>query len=427
MAQLFWTGNANNNLWGDANNWNPTQIPLAIDDVVIGGPFTTVRLESPDTFSQSVELGNTGIALGILGDRTLTDTVINLNSANTRFGTGGNFIDSTLTFGLSTQINLNHANTRITSRILQLIGNDTIVNQGIIRADGSNGGTQLIDPINFSNQGTINAVNGAFLQIGANGRNVNNAAPGQIAATDAGLRLEGNWANGGTIRLTDAHLELAGTYTTGDIGTITRAGTTEIFLEGQQDNTGTTLTLNTSTGSYILNGGTILGGIVTQNPGAVLEIGNGASFSTLDDVTVEGDLTIDQMGARLLLRNDVNFTGDINLLGTGVALGFFGDGTATDTTTLDNTTITLDGAQSSLGVSNDLTLVLGNNAQVNLNHSNNALTLNNVLVQGGGAILNQGTVIADGSMGISLRRINPTRFTNEGILEARNGVRFAGG
>ena len=57
------------------------------------------------------------------------------------------------------------------------------------------------------------------------------------------------------------------------------------------DNTSNTLVLNASTGPWLMNGGTIRGGVVQTSGGAQLVFtqGNG---SVLDGVTVNGDLDV---------------------------------------------------------------------------------------------------------------------------------------
>jgi len=81
-----------------------------------------------------------------------------------------------------------------------------------------------------------------------------------------------------------------GTFTTAGLGTFNHVGGT-VTLDGTLVNTGSTLTLNATTGSWLLNAGTIRGGTVTTSGGAqlILPVGDNG---TLDGVTLDTSLTI---------------------------------------------------------------------------------------------------------------------------------------
>ncbi len=74
-----------------------------------------------------------------------------------------------------------------------------------------------------------------------------------------------------------------------NLGTFNRTAGT-VNLTGTLDNTGTTLALNATTGSWNLVGGTLKNGTLSETGGAKL-VGT-ASGGTLDGVTLNGDLDL---------------------------------------------------------------------------------------------------------------------------------------
>jgi len=145
--------------------------------------------------------------------------------------------------------------------------NDSLVNQGTIMADTS-GRTITIKPDTFTNEGTLQA-NAGMIDIG------------------------GDWTNSGTLAVSGGgELNLGGTFTLADLGTLTRTGGT-VNIIGTLDNTGTTLALDATRGSWNLEwGGTIKGGTVIASGGAQM-IGMGG---TLEGVTLNADTTIPNSG-----------------------------------------------------------------------------------------------------------------------------------
>ena len=109
-------------------------------------------------------------------------------------------------------------------------GTKILINNGTIISNVA-GQVRTLAPVggeSFTNAGTMEAVNGATLQ------------------------LSNNWTNSGTL-LIDANaastVNLGGSFTTAAIGTINRAGGV-VNLTGTLNNTGATLTLNAVTGSW---------------------------------------------------------------------------------------------------------------------------------------------------------------------------------
>ena len=249
------------------------------------------------------------------------------------FGTSGsNVIDyygySTLTIGPQITVQGTSGN----------LNGGTLVNQGTISADGSGGGaggTIAINAGSFTNAGILQAGNGEGLNVNGltgnlgsaslsgsgtsltlngSGYVVNqgltattgetvtlsgawsNAAGSAIAVSGATLNLGDRnnystniWSNAGTIDATNSTVNLGGQFTSADLGTFTYPGSS-VNLVGTLDNTGTTLALNATTGSWNLTGGTLKGGTLSQTGGAELVFTS--SGGTLDEVTTGSDLDL---------------------------------------------------------------------------------------------------------------------------------------
>jgi hypothetical protein len=145
--------------------------------------------------------------------------------------------------------------------------------------------------VTFTNQGTI-AADGAGGNITLNGLGWSNTNTGTIQASNGGTAtLAGSWSNSGAISAdATSTLNLGGAFATAALGSITSAGT--VNVTGTLTNTLNTLTLNNSTGSWRLFGGTIDGGTVATTGGAAL-IATTSGGTLANGVTLDGifDLT----------------------------------------------------------------------------------------------------------------------------------------
>ncbi len=178
----------------------------------------------------------------------------------------------------------------------------------------------------FTNQGAITLAAGARLDIAA--------ALG---------------ASSGTIALaTGSTLALDGGTNTAALLALNPTGPGTIAVDGTLNNTGATLDLapNAAIAQLSLEGGTLRGGILRLDGGALLfRAGLAGSSPTLDGVLVQGpiDLSHAQPGAALWLRNGVavqslsGSAGQILLTGAGQSIA------VQDTDTLDAVAITLGG------------------------------------------------------------------------------------
>ncbi len=215
------------------------------------------------------------------------------------------------------------------------------------------GGTFTIDGAWTNEPGAkIEAVNDGNLVLDSMGANDSgNIVPSGVWTNDAGaavsvvgnsdgggsLSLEGNgWSNAGMISMTNSSVYLGGTLTLAALGKFSRSGGT-VYLAGTLNNTGT-LALNNTTGSWELAGGTIVGGTITTAGTALLEyVSESGTTSTLNAVTLAGELeanggssdasltivnglTLDSGLMELINIPTVNFNGTQTLAGNGEVL-----------------------------------------------------------------------------------------------------------
>ena len=415
----------------------------------------TLNLGAPD--------GSTSGQLGFTGMQTLdgTGSVVFGGSSQNFLMVEDIGIPATLTIGSGITIEGKRGG------VAGSYNYNSIVNEGIIDADTS-GGTISVsgggNPGNFTNDGTLEASNGGSLSVSnlagnigvatvsdsgssltLNGTNyVNNlglSAPagttlaldgtwtnpaGQtITATGATLDLGDQsssstnaWSNAGTINATDSTVNLGGSITQASVGTLNRIG-------GTVNITGTLtggLSVDNTTGSWNLAGGTIAGGTVSGTGGAELVLTG--SGGTLDGVTIGSGTVVDgtQNYCGAMILDGLTLDGTLNLgASDGSSYGrlyFIG------TQTLDGTGSVVfgnywwwvnglyvqdNGSAATLTIGSGIT-VHGGNGQVSAQN-------------GDASIVNGGTINADTSgetIGVSGGG-SPGTFTNDGTLEATNG------
>ncbi|MCI0536066.1 MAG: hypothetical protein L0Z50_12650, partial [Verrucomicrobiales bacterium] len=258
------------------------------------------------TLNGSVLLDN-GAAIGFVGDQTF-------DTGNVVFaGNSGSLnVDGTTTLTLGPAMVV-----RGKSGFIGGSGFPKLINRGLIATDVA-GGALTIATREFENAGTIQAKDNNALTI--NSPNWSNG--GRIEVARGGtLTMGGTWTNRGTIDVTDATLSLGGRFTLAGLGAIERAGSM-VEITGELDLNGGPLTLDAQTGPWVLKGGTIKRGTVTQTGGAKLIFTN--SRATFDDVRVNGDLELTGPGTRLLILNELALAGTATV-DNGSALGFAGD------------------------------------------------------------------------------------------------------
>jgi hypothetical protein len=164
----------------------------------------------------------------------------------------------------------------------------------------SDGGTLTLGGT-WQNTGVLTATAGSTLNCGGSWTNA-----GSLEAVNATVNLSGNWTNVGTFNMVGATLSLSGSW--GDAGMLDATNTTvnlgggltpamlgqvslsgaTVWLTGTLTNQGSTLVSDGATASWGLNGGRVLGGIITTTNGASFAVQSG----TLDGVTVNGVLDV---------------------------------------------------------------------------------------------------------------------------------------
>jgi uncharacterized repeat protein (TIGR03803 family) len=302
-------------------------------------------------------------------------------------------------------------------------GYGSIINQGTISCDVSGGLIQVQPPTTFVNHGMLAASNGGQLSVGALVGNLGQVSPidgGGLTlngtytnnltldlASNAVLTLDGNWVNTGVIGATNATVNLGGSFSVAAVGVLNRSGGT-VNLTGLLNNTNTTLTLNAASGSWVLNGGTVAGGTISESGGAELIVGSG----TLEGVTVNGTVDVGStigtavlnvldgltLNGTMLVGNPTNSNyGQVRFNSANQTLG--GSGTVVFGSNPD---------YNGLGpYGGNLTLTIGQGITVEGDFGN--------LGTGYGSIINQGTISCDVSGG--LIQVQPlTTFANLGTL-----------
>ena len=187
-------------------------------------------------------------------------------------------------------------------------GSDVLaVNAGLLP-----GGTITVEPSTFTNQGSLQASNGGTLALdGAWSSALGATITANGGTLDLGDQYSSSanvWSNAGTITATNSTVNLGGLFTLADLGTFNRTGGM-VNLVGTLDNTGTTLALNATTGSWNLSGGILENGSYTAAGGA--ELVGTSSGGTLNNVAVGGNLDFaSNYDARAFVENGLTLSNE---------------------------------------------------------------------------------------------------------------------
>jgi len=262
--------------------------------------------------------------------------------------------------------------------------NDTgmgLVNRGTIRADRA-GTTMQIRPGTLLNLGLMETAGGV-------------------------LSMEGAWDNDGILRIDGGGtLNLGGTFTTAGIGTLERTGGS-VTISGVLDNTGDIFAPDDTTGMWVLNGGSVRGGIYAATGTGGLTF-NALGGNRLEDLVIETDVetsldagTLELLNVTLnaTLRLDHNFT-QLRFVGTQTLSG-------TGTIRCDSPS-----ANVTINANPNGTVTLGPGITL----SGGRLGLNDT----GMGLVNRGTIRVDRA-GTTMQ-IRPGSLLNLGLLETAGGV-----
>jgi len=348
------------------------------------------------TLNGTVRIDNNG-GIGFTGVQTFDNASVVFEGSSGSLSAEGN---ATLTLGPAMVISGKTAD--IGRPVFQGLSSH-LINQGLISAD-MDGGTLRINPTQFTNTGTVEVKNGGNISLSLIGNTWSNS--GLVKATGGMLTLAGTFTNTGTIQADTATVNLNGTFTLPSLGTFQRTGGT-VQVSGDLDLTGDTLTLDATTGTWTLIGGTIMGGTVTQTDEGRLLFSTTAG--TLDGVSVNGDLDLTTGGSRLLIRNGLSLNGIVRIDNNG-GIAFTG------VQTFDNASVVFEGNSGSLSAEGNAILTLGPGMVVR----GKTGTISRPIFQGlGSHIINEGLISADTDGGTLT--INPTQFTNAGSIAIKAG------
>ncbi len=199
-------------------------------------------------------------------------------------------------------------------------GNTTILtNDGLIANETTNRQFN-IQPVNFINNNVTRTL-GGDLRIAGNTASVNHGdivADDPLNLTSPTLTFTSAWSNTGRIIADAATVNFGGTFTTAGMGLagFFRTGGT-VNITGTLNNTGDTLSLNASTGSWFLRNGEIRGGGLNMADGQTLRFTT--SGGTLRDVTVNGDLSLEGAAVSTTIAGSTRF-GTLTLTSSGASL-----------------------------------------------------------------------------------------------------------
>ena len=322
-----------------------------LDGVTVEGDLTLaansalLRIANGLTLDGTIHMDGNGATLGFEGSQTLS------GSGTIQFGTSGSgnrylemASDGTLTIDAGITLRGGKANVGGSSRWGRSM---SLINQGAILADVP-GQTLRIQASrgSFVNQGLLLAAGGTLNVDQLTGNLGDAAASGgghldldgtytndrQLTIDASTLTLRGDWTNADTLVASGATINLDGSFTLADVGTLQRTGGS-VQLVGTLDNTATTLTLNSASGSWTMQGGTVIGGTIVTTPEASLLVTSNGN-NRLDGVTVEGDLTLAANIALLRIANGLTLDGTIHMDGNGATLGFEGSQTLSGSGTI---------------------------------------------------------------------------------------------
>src|SRR5205814_2181192 len=146
------------------------------------------------------------------------------------------------------------------------IKGQSVINQGIVQA--INGDSLAID--NIADAAGLSISSGGTLTLGGIWRNsaaltVSNSTcvlngtwtnAGVLTVNNSAISFNGGWNNAGTLNFTNSILNLGGRFGPPSLGKLNRSGGT-VNLTGTLDLGGGILALDATTGSWVLNGGTL--------------------------------------------------------------------------------------------------------------------------------------------------------------------------
>lgn len=342
--------------------------------------------------------GNINIEGG--GAATFTGNVNNSGNFATGFSTGNNTVNVTGTF------------TNASGAMLELEGNGDTVNVNAL----SNSGTLILDPgttltITGGGNGITDVAASTTLEIGGT-FNVKNGsslswALGKLGSIEGSLALDNAVMNSITPG--------SGTLTVSASGNLAVEASTALTLTGNISNSG-------AISSGFIGGNNVItvSGTFTNASGANFTLyGGGGIFPGTDLANIAA----------------LNNSGTVDLEGSGATLDITGSGTLSNSGSINLTAGALKFSSSSATLTGGGTVTLGNSGgtqtgviQVGSGNAGTLTNANNTITGygnlGGGtlALVNQGTINANGTISSGSLTVQPgsNGMTNTGTLEATN-------
>ncbi len=365
-------------------------------DLILSATGGRTKIAGGTTFS-TAHLSGIHSSLGFAPDQTLTGTILfeGANPGTRNVEMDGN--PGALTIGatavIRTETGLGGA--AQIGGTFQYGGAMALTNQGLISSQVT-GNTLTVQPDTLASSGLMQAINGGILTI----------APSK------------SWTNTGTISLdATSTINLGGTFdATGGIGTFSNAAGGLVNITGTLDNTAATLTLDDTTGSWTLAGGTLSGGTLGFANGKTL-LAAASGTNRLTGVTVNGDLILSATGGRTKIAGGTTFA-TAHLSGIHSSLGFAPDQTLTGTILFEGANpgtrnVEMDG--------NPGALTIGATAVIRTETGlGGAAQIGGTFQYGGAmALTNQG-LISSQVAGNTLT-VQPDTLASSGLMQAING------
>jgi hypothetical protein len=383
------------------NTYYADALSVAAGTTLTIGSGITIHGGNVTIGSSGAVINNGTIAADVAGFTVTVNPNSFTNAGTLQASNGGILAVSGVTGNLGT------ATLSGTGSSLSVNGTNYTVNTGLSATSGET--LLLLGSWTIGSGVTVSAT-GATLGLGTPGNsNLAWSNNGVVNVTNSTLKLGGKATNLGTLNITNSTIALVGTFTTAQVASLGTGNPIAVGVGGTVDNTSSTLTLNATTGSLTLAGGTLKGGTVNASGGAkVIVIG---SNSTLDGVTLNSDLDLTASGANATILDGLTLNGIATLRGGTLFI---------------NTTETLGGTGSVVFATGDGT------SELNIYYTGVTLTIGSgITVHGGngiigyytysgyGTVINNGTIAADVA-GTSIA-VNTASFTNAGTLKAANG------
>ncbi|HEY7087553.1 MAG TPA: hypothetical protein VH518_05645, partial [Tepidisphaeraceae bacterium] len=360
------------------------------------------------SISGSATLSGSSAVLGFFDSFSAPAITYNLDGASTYISTEGS---GTLIFPVGTIIRGGNGGGIWNTFFGGTGATNTVINNGVIQSDLPGKLFTIFPSGNtFTNNGTISAINGSTMTISA----ATWSNSGNINATNSTLNFTGVWSNTGSININNSTLSLGGTFSTSSLSNINRTGGT-VSVTGAWNNAGSGFAFSTTTGDWLLNGGVINGGSLTETTGLLHY--SVSSSNRFNGVAVNGPIVLDISSGRVGFSGSNTISGSASLSASSTVVGFF------DTITIPATTYNLDGASSYLSTEGVGTMTFP--AGATIRGGNNGGIWNTFLsgTSASNTVINNGAIVADlGGKGFTIFPSGSNTFINNGSISAINGA-----